>query len=425
MLGYRRDRHAVKATVIGIEAFPKEPSRMRLELSYVDANKLAENNFGVGEVSDAEKSSGWGVQLKGNEISGRLRYSLAFARNSFTNPEDPFLSQGLDLVAVKEDTASARSLEITYDLVAADYEKAAPTSFAVTIQHERTDPLYRSLTAFPAADQESSTINLNGAYGPAVMALGYQWQQDNLDDLPSVLKTKTRAGTLTLNVALGAWLDATGTTSRWWPELSLAANHVQQYAANQPLPADSDFNTNSHLPDQVNENANLGLTWSLDRWDLGYQFSYTLIDNRQSGRERADFRNRAHGLTVGYRPKTDLSLTLDWQPSRNSDLENLLKSSQQNLSAGLDWRMSKKLSVQANLGRSVEDDSQNISESNSWSSDVSLSYRFSLPTLYTQKILGQAFLRYSRQRSQFLDNQFGFDSNSDAWTVSSGINISF
>ena len=44
----------------------------------------------------------------------------------------------------------------------------------------------------------------------------------------------------------------------------------------------------SHVPDQLNRNANLTLAWQRTVWSLGYRHNVVRQDNRQPGRELAD-----------------------------------------------------------------------------------------------------------------------------------------
>lgn len=432
IFGLQRSRHSVRAGKLGVETFPSEPSRMRLEVSYVAADKLAEDNFGVGEITDAEVSEGWGLQLKGNEFSGRLRYDFALARNAFTNPNDPFLSQDANVVPVAKETANARRFEMAYQILEPDFEQPSQTRFSVSAFHERTNPLYRSITAFPTPDLENNRVDLNASRGEFSLSAGYQWQEDNLDNIPSILKTQTRSGFITLNAALKEWLSAADASAHWWPDLSISASHIHQYADNQPPTDESDFNADSHLPDQTNENANVELTWTSDIWNLSYLFDYSFIDNRQTGRGQADFRNRGHGVNLSFNPNQDLALDLGWQSVRNLDLEQSFTGRQNNLSAGLRWHVNDQLAISMNLssGREhdslnlSEQDSRNLSESDHWTGDASLTYQFSLPGQLVP-VNGQAFLRYSHQSNDSTDHVFGFNTDSELWTLASGISISF
>jgi hypothetical protein len=291
LLGLRSFDHNISGGTLGYEVIASRPGAFRMEVSYVTAEIQSDLNFDVGEVPDAEESAGYGIRLLGSSESGRFRGELNYARSAYTNPEDAALNQGIDdVVAVNETTNSAYRVNLGYDILTGNTTgDSTPISLTMSLRHERIDPLYKTLAAFPSADVLKSQLEFVSQIGTLSLQLQHTWMEDNLDDLASILKTKTES---TVFSAVYDFSELAGDESLiWlWPSASLSLNRVRQYAGNNPDADISGFNGRSHLPDQNNVSGDLGLSWNLDNWGLAYTYSYSNQDNRQVGREQDDFK---------------------------------------------------------------------------------------------------------------------------------------
>jgi hypothetical protein len=169
--GFSRSTHRISSATLGIEVLDKRPGGFRVELSGLNGSLLPLSSFNQGLVSDAEKSKGASIRVVGSDTSQRLHFDGGFSRSRFTNPSDPLLSQGTDIVPVKAVWRNARYLELSYDLLRG-YKLAKNQSLSLNLayHHERVDPLYRSVAAFNQADHLNNQFDLSGSLGSITFA---------------------------------------------------------------------------------------------------------------------------------------------------------------------------------------------------------------------------------------------------------------
>ena len=425
LLGLTRySDHYIRGGTVGLEFYPDSPGELRMELSYVNARIQSQTNFDVGEVPDAEQSHGWGLRVMGNLAEGRLRYDASVARSTFNNPNDPLLDQGFgDVVPVSDTTDDAYFVEVGYDLLRdVTLGEGTPVNMALTLTVEKTDALYRSLAASPTPDQQRYAAKAEGTLGAVAFSLGYSHSEDNVDDVPSILKTRTREWSATLDLPLKELLGQGEAPSRYWPSVSLSGQRVHQVAANNPV--NGGFSA-GHLPDQLNDSVNVSLNWAFDHWDLGYGLDYSNQDNRQAGRELADFRTLTQSINLGLRPREGVSLSVSLGRTNALDREQAVHNFSDNGSVSLDWQIVDDLSFNGSYSKNYDHDSLSHGKATSESLDLTLNYRFDLTWTEDRKLPGQFFIRFSRQDSASRDNLFGFDTDASSWQLTSGLSFNF
>ncbi len=416
--------HNISAATVGIEVLPSRPGGLRMELTYLDASIESQFNFDVGEVPDAETNRGAGLRVLGSSPSGRLRGDFSIARSRYRNPNDPFLAQGSELVEVKPTTDVARRFELSYDLLQnKQINESLYASLSLSYTHDRADPLYRSVGAFTQADWEANQVALNGQLGTFSLQAQYLEGEDNIEDLPSILKTKTQNTAASLSIPVATLLGAAQTPSPWWPSLSYNYNRGRQYAANDPNAADSGFNGGSHLPDQVNTSHGISIQWALPRWSAEYQLELNDQDNRQVGRKQADFKILTHNANVGVQATASLNLSASVSLGKNADKEQELDRETRSWSLNADWGITPRWAFNGSYTATKQDDSQDLSLNTSTSANAQLNWRFSLPG-GSRRLPGQVFVRYALQENDLEDRLFGFESNIKTWTLNSGISLS-
>lgn len=425
--GLTEETSRINAATVGVEMMPDTPGRLRTEVSYVTAKVPALSNFGVGQVPVAEESDGYGVRLIATNASRRLRGDFAYARSSYTNPTDRSLEfDGTDIVDVEETTNNAYSGRVEYDILSG-YALSEQRFVNLTgfVSHEEVEPQYKTLAAFPNSDRRQTLVGFNGQIGNIGLQVQFGEARDNLDDIPTILTTKTRNQELSLAGPLQSFLGMDEAQSAWWPSFSFAAQRVHQFADNRPPAAESDFDSDSHLPDQVSKASSTALSWSFERWSLGYQFAYSLQDNRQQGRERSDFRNRDHSVNASFRVTDRLTLGARVGRSENDDREFGITREADTYGATVDWLLTDRLSLSGSYDDNRNSDDIGQASSNSDNLSAQLAYRFELPGPNGRKLPAQAFVRYARQASDSSDNVFGFNTSAETWAVNSGISLSF
>jgi hypothetical protein len=424
MLGITGSDNYIGGASAGVEFLKDRPGGLRLNLMYLDAETLSNLDFNTGQVPDAQENNGYDVQLTGSTAGNRVRGSAEFASSRYTNPDDPVLSQGLDLVPVREETNDARSLDLAVDILQ-NRPLGASTSATVTLgfQHLRSDPLYRTVGAFVTGDREANTGTLNAMIGVFSFQAQHSDAEDNVDDLPTILKTKTRNTLVSYGLPLRALFAAgDGTSPAWLPEsLSQSYSRMHQDGMNRPV----SFDPSTHIPDQVTQNITTGLSWSFWRVNLGYQFSLGDQDNRQPGRARADFQDITHGVSLGLQLTQGLRLGLGLNATDADDRELALQRNTDNYTFDLDWQVGRGFGFRGNYTLTEADDTQGLTDNRSWTTLTELNYRFELPALWaTRRLPGQVYLRYASQGNDLTDNVFGLSSYPRTWAFNGGFNIS-
>lgn len=200
------------------------------------------------------------------------------------------VARGVAVSAVDEETRQAWNGGFELDLLRGKPMGAERTvDLTLALRHEEIEPQFRSVAAFLAADRRHDTAELRGQIGIVSMQLVHSRSRDNLDRIASILTTRTRRSAANFSVPLS---EAFGGGAAW-PALSYSAERTHQYGL--ALPENGGFSA-SHIPDQISLSHALGLDWTGASWRLGYRLALSDQDNRQPGRELADFEGVIHCL---------------------------------------------------------------------------------------------------------------------------------
>lgn len=419
--GLAQSDHRILAAGVGWQLVPTRPGTVVVDLDYLDGSLLPRNSFNAGSITDAETSQSWGLRISGATPSGRLRFDTGYARSRFHNPFDPTLAFDLDLVAVREEERDARYLDVTWDVVQARFIGRHATSLSLALRHERVDPQYRTVAAAVQSDIDQNVLELNGLFGPMHFQLAHARAEDNLDDLPSVLTTKTRRSNAGMGVALSNLFASPSRFTSWLPMLSYNFDRVHQFGVG--IPINSGFSA-SHVPDQVSDRHGIGLSWQGASWRLSYRADYSEQDNRQPGREHADFEHRVHALSLSLALSQALDVNFEVSRDRSYSFESARIDRNRNYSFGLAWNIVRSLYFTGTVALTESFDEPRTSSSDSTNLDLNLSYRVQWRSTTGRALLGQLFLRYSDLDLSTRNRLFGLDFDSRTRVVIGGINVS-
>ncbi len=422
-IGLNRSKNRIVSGALGVNLLSPSRGVLRIEGTVMDGRRLPLDNFNQGSVNDAEESRGVGFQVKANTRDQRVRFEGGFARSTFVNPRDPFLEQEEELVPVEETTRNARFANLSLGLLqnvtlGANWQ----VNVNLSLRHERVDPLYRSLAAFARSDYLENAMDVQSNLGVISLQFSHIRSEDNLDDISSILKTKTRVNSLNMSLPLAMIFTTPSGPSTWLPMLSYSYNRTHQFG--DSLPVNSGF-SEGHVPDQVSDSHNGSLDWSGTPWHFSYRVSYSQQDNRQVGREKADFSNFNHGFSFGLTPlgSMDVGFELSFERSENKELDRTDLTRRFGLNLNL--RTTTYSSLTASFARTHSSDDVDASEQNSLFFNAQWSYRFTFRRAGGRDFLsGQAFVRYNRNEADSRDLIFGFASDSSSWTVNTGVNLS-
>ncbi len=421
LLGVHSSSNYIAALAVAYDVLKARPGGLGVEFTLLDSEAVSQLDFNAGEVPDAEKSRGYGMRIRGSSPSGRLRATLDHAWSRYTNPSDPTLTQGDEIVPVEETSDRARAIELSYDLLR-DSAVHGDLRASVTMgfRNDRADPLYRSIGGGVISGIEANTLMLSGLVGQVSFQAQSRRSTDNLDDIPTLLTTRTDATVLSISLPLQAMLDSGNAPRWWWPQsLSHSFSYTHQRGIDEPLGLDP----TTHIADQVTRMQNLGVSWAIGLMSVGYTLAIGDQDNRQPARARADFENIDHGLQLVLPVRNVATITLGATLSDAKDIEQDISRQNDNYSAGFDWRLSDRWNLRGNYSWSTAGDSKNLSSNDGETYDTALSWRFELPGRGSRKTPGQVFVRHAAQRNDLHDRQFGLAANGSSWAIRGGLTL--
>jgi len=267
-----------------------------------------------------------------------------------------------------------------------------------------------------------NVFELTGGLGPLVMQASRARAEDNLDDLPSVLKTFTHVTSVNASLPVGSLFSASK-PSPWLPQVTWTLSSTHQFA--KDVPTNSDF-TETHAPNQVSDNQSVDAQWAIGKWKAGYRYNISAQDNRQLGREKADLGNLAHNVAAGYSPWSwaDAGATWSFEGSKNREL--LQKNATRRFGATLDLRPTRNLGMAAVFSRTWIRDYPLTNDAASDDLSLELSENFRLLRGIAERPSGRVFLRYQRQSSittPFISALRQNSTSRDVWALNSGVSL--
>jgi hypothetical protein len=427
LFGLHNSQHRIAASTLGAEFFPNEPGKLRVEMSYLDGQVQAINDFSVGQVSDIEKNQGWGLRLISQLWDGRVRFEGVFASSRFTNPNDSALLLGdeFELVKVEQTTDQAYQVNLDFDLLTQNEQGTRFFTASLNLGQDKVDALYRTIAAGPSADQKINRLGLQGNLATGQWQYAFTETKNNVDRIPSILTSQTKDHSLNYNLNLASVFQSDTTEPKsYLPSLNINLQKVHQLAINAPAQKLSDFNSDSHLPNQVTKILELSANWSFNTYSIGYNLSYSNQDNLQIGRQQADFSRINHSINQSYTLFKSLSFNMDLGRARNFEHENRTAFYNNNAALIINYAFSPNWKI--NLGASINKDYDNfgLSTSNAMTLNGGIDHQWSL-NLNGSDISGQWYLRYAKQRNESEDNVFAFNTFAQDWNITSGISLTF
>jgi hypothetical protein len=187
------------------------------------------------------------------------------------------------------------------------------------------------------------------------------------------------------------------------------------------IPVNGDF-SESHVPDQMSSNHAAGAAWQGRLWRFGYQLGKSFQDNRQAGRETADFGNLTHTVGFGVTPLTSLDLAFDLgfeeADNREVDQQNRVR----RIGGAADWRFAGRSTLAASLAVTTARDDPRTMEQQHSELRLELSQRLNLIRFSTSRLAGQLFVRYARQTRRLVSPEAVVPSLT-IWNLNSGITL--
>ena len=410
LLGLGESDNRILAANLGLDVLTT-PGALRVDASWMSGRTRPVSGFNQGALTDREESDGFSVRLRTNALRGRMRLDVGYAESRFTNPKDELLSQGVELVDVRRTRKNARyvdaDLDVLRNVALWGREKAR---VSVGYRHERVEPLYRTVGTYVRSDVLTDRYDVRADVSWLTLSGSFGRGEDNLDRIPSVLTTRTDRAAFTAALPLHRGAG-------WLPTLNYRLDRTHQLGLG--LPVGGGFDP-SHVPDQVSLNHTANATWQSGRMQLGLQLGIADQDNRQPGRENADFLTRRSSVQLGLTPIAVLSLGLDLAQERreNRGADDVSETRRWGLS--MSWRALRSSSLSVSYSDTFQDNAAATFERGDrvltagWSSFVPAAERFG----------GQYFLRFNYQSSRDEDLLRAAGSDRMFWTIQLGLSLS-
>lgn len=425
-VGVTRRRHSVLNATFAREFFAERPAGLRVEFSVLRGSLLPLSNFNQGEINDAEKSIGFGFKVIGSDAKQRLRYEAGFTRSRFTNPSDPNLEQNLEVTKIRPTTRNARYGEVSFDFLRGlKLWKEKKLKLTGTFRHEEIQPLFRSVAASTQADRRQNQFEVAANFGEINFVYGNLRDNDNLNNIPSILKTLDRRDNLILAIPLNSFFTPEKPI-KWLPVVSYSYDHTHQFGAF--LPAKGEFADASQVPDQHSYSRAFNAQWQLSKnLNVGYRYTRAFQDNRQTGRELADFLSAANALTLSFKPHTALDLDFDLARESQKSFEQERVDGTFRFGTRAVWRTPflKNSSFSSGFSVTMAGDSNNLNDSRNVELDTQWAYQFSFGKEKFKKMSAQLFIRYANRYGDTIDRQFTINNLNKTQAFNAGLTFNF
>lgn len=422
-LGVGTRNNRLWVATVGAE-LARQAGAARVEALAVSGTRQARTGFAQGQVNDVERGHGVSLRFASAVPGSRVRFDAGLARNRFEAPGDPLLAQGATLVPLGARSSDAAYVDTGYELLRPGAEAGKNQGrLTATYRFERVDPLFRPIGAPEAvrADVLLHTAELSGGWGALLGQVAHTWAHDNLGRVASLLTTDT--GTTIANVALPLGAVRTGSppSTPWWPLVTYTLNRTSQVGG--AIPADGGFASEAQVPDQRNALQTLRSDWTFARVRFGYAAAHTLVDNRQPGRERADFDTFAQTGSLGFTAGTALDLGLEIGRERVRSVEAGSSALTRRIAVNGSWRPTSRATIILAATRtSLRDPAASEGDID----DVMLegSHTIAMPRMAGSRPRARVFTRWTWQSADIVQILFGATQVRRNWTLATGLSLS-
>jgi hypothetical protein len=417
----------VSAASLALELLRQRPGALQVRLSALDGALQPLSGVGRGAVIDAEASRGGGVEIAAVTPGQRARLAAGYTRSTFDNPaRDSQLTGGLVVRPSLSDQRGARYLESSLNVLnGARLFRRVPTQLTVSVRHERVDPLFRSVGASTQADREQNALDLSGAFGALALQGGVTRARDNLGAIASVLTSHTDGATANASASLATLLGVRRYTVLW-PQLSASWTSAHQFAV--AAPASNDFRPQD-LANQASTVLDATSSWQRGAWRASVHHTRSTQDNRQVGRELADFAGATTAVSVSSAVGTSFDLSVDGGIELQRNLERDERNRVRRIGTAINWRATSVTALSANVTAATSLTPPSTHDVTNMELRFELSQRVPFSRRTGESRGGQAFLRFAR--SSVTAVPFSIDSLAPAprattrmqWTLNSGLSL--
>ncbi len=393
--GVSKVRHQMQGATLGIEFFPKRQGAMRLEITGFNGYLQALNGVSEGRVVDAERSRGFGLRFLTSDKTERFKLEFGYALSRFFNPQDATLDPDGNAVPLPAVMRSAHYADASYQFLKdIKLTKTKNLNLSFGFRYEFVEPLYRSLGASASADKFSNEYALDGSIGEVTFQAGHLRSNDNLRNVPSILKLLTRANRFSVAFPLTAFVGKAENPSPFLPRIGYSFDRTKNFGAG--IPVNGGFEIDSAtIPELVNINQTFSSAWQFKKFNVEYTYNRSFADNRQIDNEKDDQLGWVHGISVGVNPLQKLSFNggFTFDSQRNFGLETFNQT--KSLNAGANWQMFKGATLTGEISHALAGDLARTSRNRNVNYSGQFAYNFSREKSRFKKFGMQSFVRFA------------------------------
>jgi hypothetical protein len=413
LIGLGQPDHRIVSGSVGLEAL-NQPGALRIELTALDGSVLPRSGFNRGAITDAETSTGYAVRVQSQAFDRRVRLEGGFTHSAFDNPDDDLLERDTALVDVERESRNARYVQTSLDVLRGIRIGASRTArLTVGFEHERVDPLFRTVASHTRADQLQNRWEARSDVAGVTLSLNHARSRNNLDDIESILTSNTRRTGFDLSVPLATVLRG----SAWLPQLRFRSDRTHQFGSG--VPVNGGF-SESHVPDQVSTDRTASIDMRFGPATVGYRFNLSEQDNRQADRENADLERTTHTVNLTASPLRTLSLRGELSRIEAFSVEREETDATRRVAFGFDWMPFSQAVLALALSDTDSDNDVDLSGRN----DRTWSLQWSSPVPWLERFGGKWLLRFARAENAATDPA-GNSIERSNWMVDTGFNFSF
>lgn len=406
-LGVAKVRHQMQGATLGIEFFPKRQNAMRLEITGFNGYLQALNGVSEGQVVDAERSRGIGLRFITSDKTERFKIEAGYSLSRFFNPKDTTLDPNGTAVPLPATLRSAFYVESSNQVLKdIKVTKTKNLNLSIAFKLEYVEPLYRSLGASASADKVTHEYALDGSIGEITFQAGHARANDNLRNVPSILKLLTRANRFSVALPVTALIGASEKPSPLLPRVGYSIDQTHNYGAGIPVNGGFEIDP-STIPDLVNTNQTANSTWQFKKFNFGYTYSRSYADNRQQGSENKDQLGWVHGLTVGLNPLEKLGFNVGYSLDSQTNFELSQINRTKTLNLGTTWQPFKGATFTGELAQTLAGDAAKTSLARNVNYSGQFAYTFTREKTGFQKFGTQVFARFADAYTR--RNTFGLE----------------
>jgi len=393
IFGLNDAEHRFATVAAGLEVLERAGG-LRLEATSFKGVVKPQVTTGIATLQDAEESHGWGLRAQSTNQQGSLRADLGFARSTYVPKGD----STLNIAPGPSTTGSAWYAELAYDLLKnAPFMTDYPVSLTVQARREYSASTYKSLGAGQGADYINDTVGLNASMGVVTGQLQWGRRSDNVANAAAFLKNRAPSLNLSLAAPLGQMVNSAA-PPLWAPTASYTYGHNHSYADTGYIPFGQ---TIANLPNVKVITHGLGLNWTVDKLNFGYQYSRNLQDNNQPGFELQDVQDLGHNVTASYQLTDNVSFTGGAGKRRSIQFGSGVERRNNTAQAGVNWLLGDRYTLTSSVNAYSDQDSTFTINSKVRQGQLQLLKQFDL-TSFGKKLPAQWSLSYSYNNTNSL-----------------------